>query len=241
MTIAKGDHALILEYLPTDHSRQRDGLREALRALDSRNLDAGITILDLGCGAGGSYEVFSQQGPKVRWIGLDIIDSQEVTCRPLKKLPFCAYDGIRIPLQDDAVDVVYSHQVFEHVRHPEALIGEVHRVLKPKGVFVGSTSQLEPFHSRSYWNYTPYGFCVLMRETGFQSILVRPGIDSLTLIARRCFSYLKLTRLFEPFFNVESPVNVLLEIGLRFIGQPTGRRNFFKLLLAGQFCFFAQK
>jgi hypothetical protein len=85
--------------------------------------------------------------------------------------PLCGYDGVHIPLKEAAVDLVYSRQVFEHVRHPESLIGELHRVLKPGGLFVGSTSQLEPFYSR----------------------------------------------------------------------QPAERRNAFKLLFAGQFCFFARR
>jgi ubiquinone/menaquinone biosynthesis C-methylase UbiE len=198
-------------------------------------------VLDLGCGVGGSYEAFSAKNGKVRWVGLDIMDSPEVLSRPARNLPFCAYDGIHIPLCDASVQMAYSRQVFEHVRHPQDLIREVHRVLMQDGVFVGSTSHLEPFHSRSYWNYTPYGFCVLLRDTGFRSIVVRPGIDSLTLIGRRCFSYLKLARLFEPFFILESPLNMVLEAGLRFLGQPTKRRNAFKLCFSGQFCFVAQK
>ena len=238
----KGDGKLLYEFLPEDTSRQTHGLQEALRALDRVSAkDGPVTLLDLGCGAGGSYDAFSATERKIRWIGLDILDSGEVISRPCRSLPFCAYDGVQLPLRDNAVDIGYSRQVFEHVRHPELLLGEVHRVLKPDGIFVGSTSHLEPFHSRSYWNYTPYGFCVLLRDAGFRSILVRPGIDSLTLIGRRYFSYLRLARLFEPFFTMESPTNALLEVGLRLLGQPTRRRNALKLLFAGQFCFLAQK
>lgn len=241
-TIAKGDKGLLFGYLPTDHSRQTHGLREALGRLDRlTNGDAGITIVDLGCGAGASYDAFRARSPRIRWLGMDIADSGEVHSRSVRNLPFCTYDGVRLPLPDNAVHMVYSRQVFEHVRHPESLIDEVHRVLKPDAFFVGSTSHLEPFHSRSYWNYTPYGFCDLLREAGFRSILVRPGIDSLTLIGRRCFSYLKLAGLFEPFFTVESPMNAFLEVALRLLGQPTERRNSFKLLFSGHFCFLAQK
>lgn len=169
------------------------------------------------------------------------MDSQEVLSRPKKNLPFCAYDGVHIPLADQSVDIIYSRQVFEHVRHPQLVFEDAHRVLKPNGVFVGSTSHLEPFHSRSYWNYTPYGFCILLRDAGFDSILVRPGIDSLTLIGRRLFSYLKLAAVFDPFFTIESPANLFLEALLRLSGQPAERRNALKLLFSGQFCFFARK
>jgi SAM-dependent methyltransferase len=238
----KGDGKLLYEFLPEDTSRQTHGLREALRVLEGISTgDAPVTVLDLGCGEGGSYDTFLARNHKTRWVGLDISDSGEVISRPSRNIPFCTYDGIQIPLGDRAIDIAYSHQVFEHVRHPQVVIGEVHRVLKSDGIFVGSTSHLEPFHSRSYWNYTPYGFCILLRDAGFQSILVRPGIDALTLIGRRYFSYLKLSSLFEPFFTIESPANAFLEVGLRILGQPTRRRNALKLLFAGQFCFLAQK
>ena len=208
----KGDGKLIYEFLPDDTSRQTHALREALRALDRAPANGDrVTLLDLGCGDGRSYDAFSVRNLEVRWVGMDVMDSQEVILRPSRSLPFCAYDGIQLPLRDNSVDMSYSRQVFEHVRHPEELIREVYRVLKADGIFVGSTSHLEPFHSRSYWNYTPYGFCVLLREAGFRSIVVRPGIDSLTLIGRRYLSYVKLADLLEPFFTFESPMNALLE------------------------------
>ena len=239
----KGDNQLLYEFLPNDTSRQTHALREAVRALDcmANHQGEATLVLDLGCGDGSSFDVLSVRKRNLRWLGLDILDSQEVTSRPLRALPFCSYDGINLPVADNAVHIVYSRQVFEHVRYPERLIGEVRRVLKHEGIFVGSTSHLEPFHSRSYWNYTPYGFCALLREAGFQSIQVRPGIDSMALICRRFSSYLKLCRLFEPFFAHESPMNLLLELVLRLAREPAQRRNALKLVFAGQFCFFARK
>lgn len=66
-----------------------------------------------------------------------------------------------------------------------------------------------------------------------------PGIDGLTLIWRRCFGYVRLVKLFEPFFRVESPMNLLLETGLRILGWPVKRRNALKLAFSGRFCFVA--
>lgn len=238
----RGDTKLLYEFLPGDTSRQTHALREVARALGQPTC-AGtrLTLPDLGCGAGTSYDALCAKELAIRWIGLDILDSGEVMSRTKRDPPFCAYDGVHIPLAHQSVDIVYSRQVFEHVRHPEVLIEEVDRILNWDGVVVGSTSHLEPFHSRSYWNYTPYGFCILLRDASSQSILVRPGIDSLTLIGRRRLHYLRLGDLLEPFFTIESLANLLLEAALRLLRQPTERRNAFKLLLAGQFCFFARK
>ena len=80
--------------------------------------------------------------------------------------------------------MIYCNQVLEHVRFPERLLREVCRVLKPNGYFVGATSQLEPYHSLSVWNYTPHGFRLLVKEVGLQLQEIRPGIDALTLIIR---------------------------------------------------------
>jgi ubiquinone/menaquinone biosynthesis C-methylase UbiE len=240
---ARGDAKLLYEFLPDDSSLQSHSLREAAAILDL--ISAGgnrVTVVDLGCGTGASYDAFSRRGGKnTRWLGLDIADSPEANAQARRPLCFCTYDGVQIPLGENSVDIVYSRQVFEHVRRPEALLSETHRVLKRGGFFVGSTSHLEPLHSRSFWNYTPYGFCVLLRGVGFQSIIVRPGIDSLTLITRRLFGFVGLSNLFAPFFTVESPANLFLEVGLRVLGQPVKRRNFFKLLFSGHFCFVARK
>src|SRR5205823_7148382 len=125
--IPKGDNKLLYEFLPNETSRQTHALDEAVRVLDGRvDLDGrGIVVLDLGCGDGHSFEMFSARNKNLRWAGLDVLDSQEVISRPLRRLPFCSYDGINLPIADGAVDVVYSRQVFEHVRHPERLMGEV--------------------------------------------------------------------------------------------------------------------
>ena len=238
----RGDNKLIYEFLPQDNSRQGNPVLEAQRVLElARNEQRIATFVDVGCGAGTGYDAFANRAPRLRWIGLDITDSQEVAGRPKRKLPFCFFDGVQIPLADNSVDIAYSRQVFEHVRHPERLISEIFRVLKPQGWFVGSTSHLEPFHSRSYWNYTPYGFCVLLRDAGFRSVQVRPGIDSVTLISRRFLSYLRLAGLLDRFFYLESPTNMFMEFALRLMGQPASRRNAIKLLFAGQFCFTGRK
>jgi hypothetical protein len=67
---------------------------------------------------------------------------------------------------------------FEHVRHPEELLSDIARVLRPGGQSIGSTSQLEPYHSLSLWNYTPYGFRVLVEGAGLKLDKIRPSIDA---------------------------------------------------------------
>lgn len=238
----RGDTALLYEFLPGDRSGQTHSFAQALSVLARyRNGKTGLRLLDLGCGTGESFERFRRAADQISWVGVDIVESQEVNARIPKGYPICTYDGVRIPIKSGSMDIVYSHQVFEHVRHPEPLLVEILRVLKTGGWFVGSTSHLEPFHSRSYWNFTPFGFCSLLKSTGFTEIFIRPGIDAPSLISRRLLAPLKGARLFDTFFTHESPLNLTLECLLRLARVDVKRRNAAKLLFAGQFCFAAAK
>ena len=238
--LSSGDAAVLARSVPAHDSRQsssRRALLECLRAAQS----APGRVLDLGCGSGGSYELVASAAPLAAWVGVDIADSPEVQTRTRRDLAFVTFDGTRLPLAGGSFDLVYSHQVLEHVRWPAALLAEVARVLSPEGVFVGSTSQLEPFHSRSLWNYTAYGFVELLRAAGFCSIQIQPGIDGLTLTGRRIFSFVKLGRPFDYFFERESPLNLAIEFAARIVGLEPAARNVLKLVFAGQFVFVARK
>jgi len=233
---AKGGDFILLEpYLPEKDARQTWSLVEAAQIVRERTAARGsCCILDLGCGAGQSYETLTGSDSRVQWIGLDIGDSMEVRNRAKLRQPLCTYDGVSIPMKSDCFDVVYSHQVFEHVRYPEKILSEAFRILRPDGFLIGSTSHLEPFHSRSYWNFTPYGFSILLEAAGFKNISVRPGIDGFTLMGRRLFSHLKMSWFFKSFFTKASPLNAAIEL-LRIFGVQEVRRNALKLTFCGHF------
>jgi SAM-dependent methyltransferase len=232
-----------MPYLPSDSSGQSHSLKEAVEVC--KELEGNghrLQLLDLGCGGGKSQVMLQGQlSTNFHWIGLDIADSPEVRLRAAKDQTICTYDGIRIPFRDHSIDLVYSHQVFEHVREPRSLLQEVYRVLRPGGFLVGSTSHLEAFHSRSVWNYTPYGFAELIREAGFSSVKVRPGIDGFTLLARSLLRMAKAGDLFSPFFQRESPFNIAVEVGGRLLKLNVERRCALKLLFCGQFVFVAER
>ena len=239
--VPTGDNALIFEYLPKDNSAQTNSMREAIKVLERyENLDKAIEILDLGCGVGSSFEKFKISNKKFNWSGIDIEESPEVNSRVRNDLNFLTYDGVYIPLPENSVDIIYSHQVFEHVRHPQELLFDTLRVLKKDGYFVGSTSHLEPFHSRSFWNFTPYGYVTLLKTAGFSDIVVKPDIDSLTLIVINLLRYPN-NKLVKRFFSKESPLNYTIEMTSKILGLGVERRSALKLKFSGQFVFIAQK
>ncbi len=222
--------------IPSDHSRQMTA-RSCVTKLLADHPGIG-TVMDLGCGTGESKELFRSLNPTIRWTGLDIAESPEVAARTRVGNEFHTFDGVQIPFAADSFDLVYSRQVFEHVRQPAPLLVEVERVLRPGGWFVGSTSHLEPYHSYSTWNYTPDGFRILLEAAGLRLVEIRPSIDSMTLIVRRL---LGRPRFFFRWWEKESPLNRMLSWWGALRRHDVTAINARKLLVCGQFCFVARK
>jgi SAM-dependent methyltransferase len=222
---------LLGDRIPGDHSRPMLADDYASRLHASR-------VLDLGCGAGDSVDLFRSVDPQVSWVGADIEDSAEVATRTRTDAEFVSFDGRRLPFEDSSFELVYCKQVLEHVEHPRELIAEVARVLRPGGHLAGSTSQLEAFHSRSVFNSTPYGFTRVAEDAGLRVVELRPVIDGFTLVAWRA---LGLPRFFHRWWARESPPYRAIELAARVARLDARTRNQIKLVLSGQFAFLARR
>jgi SAM-dependent methyltransferase len=225
---------LVGDIIPDDHARQVSAYDLARREMACP--DAPAMVLDLGCGDAASAKVFRDGRPDVRWVGLDL--AENAAARAVTSEEVVLYDGENFPIATGSIPLIYSRQVFEHVRYPERVLAEVARVLTPGGIFIGSTSHLEPYHAYSLWNYTPYGFRMLVEAAGLELLEIRPGPDGPALI----------TRAFEgrlpehgDWFKQESPLNAEIDAW----GRETGRRpalvNLRKLEFCGHFCFRVRK
>src|SRR5882724_341752 len=227
---------LLARFLPNDHSRQISS-EYYLKWLFEKQQKIG-RVIDLGCGTGRSVDYFRSVDPSVEWVGLDIEDSPEVKTRRRNDAEFYSFDGVNIPFDSDTFDLVYSKQVLEHVSHPRGLLRDVRRVLRPGGFFIGSASCLEPYHSNSLWNYTPYGLRYLFEEVGLQLLELRPGVVGVSLTFRRL---LGAPRLFDFWFAHESPLNMMIGLGGRILGKGQRWTNAAKLVFSGHICFLASK
>ncbi|MGQ0645404.1 MAG: class I SAM-dependent methyltransferase [Elusimicrobiota bacterium] len=103
-------------------------LRETRRALACRPTDA---VLDVGCGAGNLLERLDAG----RLAGLDLSDTllekarQRLSGRPEAQI--LKGDAETLPFPDAGFDRVVCSETLEHVRRPEAVLKEIHRVAKP--------------------------------------------------------------------------------------------------------------
>lgn len=97
---------------------------------------SGKKLLDIGCGLGNDLSRFIAGG--AIGIGIDISPTAiELATKNLsqRKLPaeLIQMDGESMSFEDNSFDVVYCHTVLHFTPNPNALIQEIHRVLKPGG------------------------------------------------------------------------------------------------------------
>ncbi len=112
-------------------------------------------VLDVGCGYGYGTRILSGE---FRTIGIDvnedIINSALIRYGHDSMCDFAVYDGTKIPYIDEVFDAVVSFQVIEHVLDDENFISEIHRVLRPRGMFILTTpnKSLRLKHREKPWN-----------------------------------------------------------------------------------------
>jgi len=100
----------------------------------------GQTILEVGVGAGTDHLQWARAG--CQCYGVDLTDAAIETTRERLALYGLESDLRRIdaeslPFPSDRFDVVYSWGVIHHSAHPDRMVAEIRRVLKPGGEFIG--------------------------------------------------------------------------------------------------------
>jgi SAM-dependent methyltransferase len=95
------------------------------------------------------------------------------------KQPHIQADAADVPLLDQSCDVVICAELLEHVRHPECVLHEAFRVLRPGGTLLISVPFLYHIHGdpQDFGRYTDYFWNGALREIGFTDVAIeRQGL-----------------------------------------------------------------
>lgn len=133
-----------LEALWGDGFLSPGGPEEVARLLKDHRFD-GLTVVDIGSGAGGITQLLVRDYGAGQVIGLDVETSMVDYCRG-KIAAAGLQDRIDIrqvtpgpmPLDDGSVDIVFSKDSIVHIPDKESLAKDAFRVLKPGGWFIAS-------------------------------------------------------------------------------------------------------
>jgi SAM-dependent methyltransferase len=147
---------------------------EIFRARILESLRPNHLLLDLGAGAG-LVRQMNFRGMAAHVTGLDL--DPRVKSNPYLNTGIVG-DASKLPFADGSFDIVISDNVLEHLREPIHAIREVHRVLRPGGLFLAKTP--------NRWHYvatasrlTPTRF-----HQWFNSIRGRPPADTFPTLYR---------------------------------------------------------
>jgi SAM-dependent methyltransferase len=94
-------------------------------------------VLDVGCGAGSVAKAVKRARPDLEVFGCDLSKSAlALASKPDSEgVEFKLATAERLPFADGELDFVWIFDVLEHVDSPEAVLREVHRVLRAGGGF----------------------------------------------------------------------------------------------------------
>ncbi|MEA2002386.1 MAG: methyltransferase domain-containing protein, partial [Actinomycetota bacterium] len=102
-------------------------------------LEPGMHLLDVGCGPGSiTVGLAGHLGPSGSVIGVD--SSEEAVAQALRNgrdvvgLNFEVASVYNLPFPDASFDVVFGHQILQHLADPVVALVEIHRVLKAGGL-----------------------------------------------------------------------------------------------------------
>lgn len=104
------------------------------------------SLLDWGCGPGTSIQTFRERHPDWDFHMADIADKRSLE----QDKPFYLLDADNpsLPLPPNSMDVIVCSEVLEHVHNLTATIREIHRLLNPGGILVGSIPNFRHVASR---------------------------------------------------------------------------------------------
>jgi SAM-dependent methyltransferase len=126
----------------------------------------GSLMLDLGCGPALHRPLAERAG--FEWVGMDYDEASHATLLG---------DAHALPFRQESFECVLSLAALHLFRFPWVVAHEVHRVLKPGGVFLGTVAFLEPFHDGGFYHHTHLGALNQLQHAGFAVQRLAPSED----------------------------------------------------------------
>jgi len=183
---------------------------------------SGTSLLDIGCAQG--FFLFSASEAGYTTKGIEISqDAAEYAIREfgldVEAKPF---EGLRF--SENSFDVVTLWQVLEHVPFPLMVLKEVHRILKPGGLVIASTPNIEGIPAKilrkKWWDikrlhinqFTTKTLADILQNAGFKkmSSVSYRGFVSLSILLTMMLKYMNAYERLKVLVNPDSILGRML-------------------------------
>jgi len=126
----------------------------AKRALARMPVEAGDTVLDLGCGSGYALRALRETADIGHGVGLD--GSPEMAHNAAGYTDDAAVDLLvgefgSLPFADNSIDHVFSMEAFYYVPDPAHTLAELRRIIRPGGTFYCAVNYYEENEASHVW------------------------------------------------------------------------------------------
>jgi len=152
----------------------------------------GMCALEIGCGGGLLSEEIAAWG-----VALAALDSSEPSLRTAQaharanklSIDYHAGLGQQLPFADETFDLVFCCDTLEHIQNWDTVIGEIARVLRPRGIFFFDTinrtlaSQVLSIKIAQEWSWTRFEppnthvWKMFIQPEELQQSLTRRGLE----------------------------------------------------------------
>jgi len=183
---------------------------------------SGTNLLDIGCAQG--FFLFSASKAGYTTKGIEI--SQDAAAYAIKEFGLDVeakpFEELRFP--ESSFDIVTLWQVLEHVPYPLTVLKEVYRILKPGGLVVASTPNIEGIPAKilrkKWWDikrlhinqFTTKTLADILHNAGFKkmSSVSYRGFVSLSILLTMMLKYVNAYERLNVLFNPDSILGKML-------------------------------
>lgn len=150
----------------------------------------GLDVVDVGCSQGFiADELADAEAAATYGVDIDVPGLAVAQSRFGSRVRFVCAAGESLPFADASVDVAVFNHIYEHVVDPDAVLADIKRVLRPRGVlYLGLGNRLgvvEPHYRLPFLSYLPRGAADrYVRAFGradsyYEQYRTRPGLRKL--------------------------------------------------------------
>jgi len=158
---------------------------------DKLNINAGDTVLDIGCGEG-RHSISLYVDREVNAIGIDLsMEDMKTAKNRIKDFSisetnsssciFGAGDIKSLPFEDNVYDAVICSEVLEHLESLDDAVSEIVRVLKPGGVLAVSVPRFIPelicWKLSPEYSKTPGGHVRIFRHKNLKHLILKESVS----------------------------------------------------------------